>query len=273
MANADEPTRTGRTTPSGSLFVWATRAVWLVVAVVGGAAIGDALAGRSRAVQATGTVGAWVGWGAAAVALAMTGVVTLTVVRVLVPGALVVSVATALAGAPATSVIALAAPAIVAVALVCSAEFGRCYMQASAYGDELRFGLRPPLGYLSASIVTWLLAATAATIAPLAWAARAWVVATVATAVLAASAWLLPRRWHQLARRWFVLVPAGAVVHDPVVLADTLMLPPRKRGVDRPGSRRCSPTPGRRPLRADAGHRGRTSPRRGDNGCTRGHAT
>ncbi len=55
--------------------------------------------------------------------------------------------------------------------------------------------------------------------------ARSWVVATVATAVLAASVWLLPRRWHQLARRWFVLVPAGAVVHDPVVLADTLMLP------------------------------------------------
>ena len=38
---------------------------------------------------------------------------------------------------------------------------------------------------------------------------------------------LLPIRWHQLSRRWFVVVPAGVVVHDPVVLNDTLMMPSR----------------------------------------------
>ena len=31
-------------------------------------------------------------------------------------------------------------------------------------------------------------------------------------------------RWHTMARRWLVLVPAGLVVHDPLVLADTLMV-------------------------------------------------
>ena len=35
---------------------------------------------------------------------------------------------------------------------------------------------------------------------------------------------LLGPRWHRLSMRWFVLVPAGVVVHDPVVLADTFLL-------------------------------------------------
>ena len=39
---------------------------------------------------------------------------------------------------------------------------------------------------------------------------------------------LLPRRWHQLSRRWLVTVPAGLVVHDPVVLGETLMLSRRQ---------------------------------------------
>ena len=32
------------------------------------------------------------------------------------------------------------------------------------------------------------------------------------------------RRWHKLSRRWFVLVPTGVVVHDHLVLAETLMM-------------------------------------------------
>ncbi len=39
-----------------------------------------------------------------------------------------------------------------------------------------------------------------------------------------AGAVLLGPRWHRLSLRWFVLVPAGVVVHDPVVLADTFPL-------------------------------------------------
>jgi hypothetical protein len=62
-------------------------------------------------------------------------------------------------------------------------------------------------------------------VAPLSWAAEAWVPAVIATVVAAAGLWLLPRRWHQLSRRWLVAVPAGLVVHDPVVFWDTLMLP------------------------------------------------
>ena len=55
-------------------------------------------------------------------------------------------------------------------------------------------------------------------------AAASWVVGAVVTAVAVAATIFLVPRWHRLALRWLVLVPAGLVVHDPVVLADTLML-------------------------------------------------
>jgi hypothetical protein len=38
-----------------------------------------------------------------------------------------------------------------------------------------------------------------------------------------ALAWLFGRRCHRLARRFLVLVPAGIVVHDHLVLSDTSM--------------------------------------------------
>jgi hypothetical protein len=198
----------------------------VVVAVVGGQAVGEATAGRSGPVQGVATVGAWLLWTAGAVALTLPSVATLTAVRAIVPGAVLAGAATALFGAG-TAALALAVPAAVAAVLAGAAETGRAYVQASAYGDESRFLLRPPLGYLTATAVSWAVWAPAVVAAPLAWAARAWVLAVVATVVAVATTVLLPRRWHQLSRRWLVAVPAGLVVHDPVVLADTVMLPRR----------------------------------------------
>jgi hypothetical protein len=40
----------------------------------------------------------------------------------------------------------------------------------------------------------------------------------------AALSWLLGMRFHRLSRRWLVLVPAGLVVHDHMVLGETLMV-------------------------------------------------
>ena len=191
------------------------------------ASIGEALADRSRAVQLTGTIGAWSAWAVGAVALAVTGVVTLTVVRAIVPACIVVAVATAIAGASGGAALSLAVAAVVATVLVGSAETGRRYVETDAYGDERRFPLRPPYGYLAATVVTWAVSVAALMTAPLALAAGSIVLGVVAVVVAAAATWLFPRRWHQLSRRWLVVVPAGVVVHDPVVLADTLMLPQR----------------------------------------------
>ena len=208
----------------GRVTLWSARTVWLLVALVGGRAVGAAVDGRSDAVRWVTTIGAWTGWEAGALALAVTAVATLTAVRAVVPLALVAAAATAVFGAGAGDIAALAVPAAVASVLVGAADTGQAYVQASAYGDERRFGLRPPLGYLVPTIVSWVVWAVALVTAPLAWAARSWVLAAVATVVLAAATAVLPRRWHQLSRRWFVAVPAGIVVHDPVVMADTLMV-------------------------------------------------
>jgi hypothetical protein len=215
----------------GQVTLWGARLAWLAAALVGGRAVGDAVAARSDAVQVVATVGAWLGWAAGAVALAVTGLVTLTTVRAVVPGAIVVAGVTAAAGAPASSVLALGVPAVVAATLVAAGDTGSVYVQSSAYGDERRFPLKPPLGYLVATVLSWAVWVAAVLAAPLAWAAQAWVIAAIATVVALAATWLLPRRWHQLSRRWLVAVPAGLVVHDPVVLAETVMIP-RQRIVE-----------------------------------------
>ncbi len=224
---------TGRAArPAGAittLTVWGARLAWLLIAVMGGQAVGGALADHGDGAARGLTIAAWVAWAVGALGLAVPSTVGLTVARVVVPGALVVAAATAIGGATASEVLALAAPALVATPLVLSADLGRVWVQASAYGDEERFPLRPPVGYLIASVASWLLWTVAAIVAAVAWSDGRWLVAVAASAVVVAGALTLPRRWHQLSRRWLVLVPAGMVVHDPVVLGDTLML--RRRQV------------------------------------------
>jgi hypothetical protein len=217
----------GRVPALARVVVWAARVAWLAVAIAGGAAIGEALGEHGRAVQLAGTAMAWTGWAVGAIALAVPSVVTLTLVRVVVPGSLVVAALAIADRADPPSGIALLAPALAASTLVATAEFGSVYLQASAYGAESRFGLRPPIGYLLACAATWLATATAVVLAVPALAGQAWGLGTVCVLVAAAGLVLLPHRWHQLSRRWLVLVPAGIVVHDPVVLADTLTLPRR----------------------------------------------
>jgi hypothetical protein len=223
----DSAVQFGRMPAAARAVVWVARVAWLVVAVTGGWAVGETLSEHSRSVQVAGTAAAWAGWAIGAVALAVPSVVTLTVARAVVPGSIVVAVVILVDGGDPGAVIALLAPALVASALVATAEFGRWYIQASAYGDELRFGLRPPIGYLAACVTTWLITVTAVVLAAPAFAGQAWALGVTCALVALIGIAVLPRRWHQLSRRWLVLVPAGIVVHDPVVLTETLMLPRR----------------------------------------------
>jgi hypothetical protein len=172
----------------------------------------------------TAAIGGWGLWAVAALGLAIASTWSLTVVRVVVPLALVATVAAGVGGAPAIDLVLLGGPAIVAAAAVMTAEFGRQYVQASAYGDEERFPLRVPVGAGLAAVVAWLLWATVTIVGPLLIAAQSWVAGVLLSALAVAGVVLLGPRWHRLSKRWFVLVPAGVVVHDPVVLADTFPL-------------------------------------------------
>lgn len=206
------------------LLPWLTRLAWLLVAVIGGRAVDAAVAGRSTAVVWTAAVGAWTIWGVAAATLVIPAVVTLTIARLLAPLGLVATLAAGLGGASAGDLVALGLPCFVACAALFTAESGRSYVQASAYGDESRWPLRPPLAAGSAAVVAWVVWAAVLVTGPLLLAARSWVAGAVLTLIAVAGVLLLGPRWHRLSRRWLVLVPAGLVLHDPVVLADTLML-------------------------------------------------
>ncbi|HYN33814.1 MAG TPA: hypothetical protein VES40_14415 [Ilumatobacteraceae bacterium] len=203
---------------------WVARVGWIIVAVIGGSAVQAAVDGRSAAVVWTTAIGAWLLWGLTALALAIASVTSLTVVRVAVPIAMISTIAAAIGGAPAVDLLSLGTPAIITLGAVMAAEFGRQFVQASAYGDEERFPLRMPVAAGSAAVVSWLIWAPALVAGPLLLAAGQWIVGAVLTAIAVGGGVFLGPRWHRLSQRWFVLVPAGIVLRDPVVLADTFPL-------------------------------------------------
>jgi hypothetical protein len=221
--------------PSGlttdQVLVWGARLLWAGLALLLAPAIGQALDDQSRAVQVTGTVGAWAVWFVALVALLLPNAVSLTIVRMITPGAVLVALAAGMAGATVTAfALGLASSAVVTL-LTFSGEVGQRFVQGSAYGDEARFPLRPPGPLLLGPIpLLWLLTAVAVMAGPLLLAARAWLLGVAVTVLATGLCFLAGTRLHRLARRWLVLVPAGLVLHDELVLAETVMLP--RRSID-----------------------------------------
>jgi len=145
------------------------------------------------------------------------------VVRLIVPLAVPALAAAWAAGAPAAVGAAGVTTATISTVVALNGELGEAFVQASAYGLERRFPLRPPPAYLAAAVLAWLVAATGMLVGPLAVAARNWPLGIPACALIGVGAFAWPR-WYRLARRWLVVVPAGLVVHDHLVLAETLMV-------------------------------------------------
>jgi hypothetical protein len=203
---------------------WLLRIVWLGVVLTGMTAIDSAAAGEPEAVVDAARIAGGALWLIGVGAMAIPAVVSLTATRIVVPLAVPASLMAAFAGADTIEAVLFVACALLATLIAAGAELGRAFVQASAYGDEDRFLLRPPLAYLVACIVTWLVWAAALLSGPLLLADRRWLLGAVCCAVASAGAvWAWPR-WHKPARRWLVLVPTGVVVHDHLVLAETVMV-------------------------------------------------
>lgn len=197
------------------LAVW-IGVLWFADAAIGSAADGD-VAGVAR-------IAGGVVWLAGVAALAVPAVVTLTVARAVVPLSVPAAVVAWAGGADPVDAVPFLALAALATVVVGSAELGRAFVQASAYGDEDRYLLRAPLAYLVVSALAWALWAACLIAGPLLLGDRRWVAGGVLTALaIGLAIWAAPR-WHRLSRRWFVIVPVGVVVHDHLVLAETLML-------------------------------------------------
>lgn len=225
MTATDSPPPTSTDRPLAARAIpWVARVAWVLVAIVGGGALESAASSRSDAVRWIIAVGGWTLFAIVAVGLLIPAVISLTITRVGAPLSLAAAAAATIGGSPGIDVALLVAPAIIAVAAIFTAEFGRWMVQASAYGDEDRLPLRSPVPAGTAALVSWLVWAPALLGGPLALGAANWLVGIPLTVLAVAASVFVGPRWHAMSRRWLVLVPAGLVVHDPVVLADTLMV-------------------------------------------------
>jgi hypothetical protein len=204
--------------------LWALRALMVGLAPALAFAVDGALDERA---SVAGTV-ATAAWGivVAAVLVALVApsplglTVTRTTLPLLVPGA---TVALVMGAAPAWGVAALTL-ALLATLVAFTAETAEAFVQAAAYGDEQRLPLRPPAALLVPMVLSWVLWCALALGAVLALSAAAWLLGGALAVVAVILAVPLFARFHRFSRRWLVLVPAGVVLHDHVVLGETLLL-------------------------------------------------
>lgn len=199
---------------SRTVIIGVALVMWIVLAL---AAPWHVLA-DSRSTAVAICLGAW-GWGlwtVAVIALLVPSSISLTAMRVIVPVSVVASIIS-------TGAAAIFASVVVGV-IVSSAVFCDVMVQGDAYGDERRFSLRTPVPQMAPAVVAWVVLVIPTLVGSLGLCARQWTWAVPVTALGLVGVVIIPRRLHRLARRWLVIVPAGVVLHDHVVLGETLMV-------------------------------------------------
>ena len=174
----------------------------------------------SRSVSWVLLIWGWLLWTGVGASLLVPSPMSLTIIRIVVPLSVVVSV---IANQPLAIFCS-----VVALVVCASPVFVDAMVQGGAYGDETRFALRTPLPYVVPAVIAWLVYTAALIGGSLLLAAREYVVGAVLVAVGILLSRTIPQRLHRLARRWLVLVPVGIVVHDHLVLYETIMAPSAK---------------------------------------------
>jgi hypothetical protein len=204
------------------------RVAWALIALVAGPTFADALDHRSRSVQVVSSTLLWVVWAAALAAALVPRTVSLTIVRVAAPAALVAVAWAASRGDIASADMAAVALAAVATVASLAPTTGDYFVNGSSYGDERRMPLRVPGPLLFGPLeLVWAVAVGGLLAGPLLLASQQWLPGAAAAVVGVPLAALALRSLHGLSRRWIVFVPAGMVVHDPLSIADPILLPRR----------------------------------------------
>lgn len=226
MAGNDSTTALTRALP------WVARLAWIAVAA-GSGAIETAVDDRADGLRWVAGIGGWALWGSVVAALLIPSTFSLAWIRVIGSLAIPAVIGVVIGGASALDTALLALPAVIALAAFFSPEVGRWMVQQSAYGDEDRLLLRVPVAAGTAAVVTWVAWAAAVIIGPLALGASDLAVGIPLTVIAVVMFVYIGPRWLAMAKRWLVFVPAGLVVHDPIVLADTLMVKTNQLGAIR----------------------------------------
>jgi len=211
------------------------RAIWVLLPILIGPAVADALHGMDPGPRSATSAALWVCWAFCLTATLVPLPVTLTVLRVGGPGV----AALAVWSASVTDDLVHIGFALLAGILVVLASFDAPvadrFVDGASYGDERRFLLRAPgpvvlvLGPLATAVTV-----AGAAVGPILLLHSRWVPGAVVTAVGLPLTILSLRSLHRLARRWIVLVPAGFVLHDHLALAEPTLL--ERAGLDQLGA-------------------------------------
>ena len=209
------------------------RALWAALPFTVGPALAAALDAGSGPVRFVASTGLWLGWAAGMVAAFVPHPIALTTLRVVAPAVVVAAVVAALAGEASALAVAWAT---VACAWAFAPTVGAVCVNGPAYPNERRFLLRPPGPLLKGPLpMAWVLSVTGIAAGPLLLAARQWVLGGLLLLVGWPLALLLLKSIHNLSRRWVVFVPAGMVLHDPLVLFDPMLFRRQDVARIRPG--------------------------------------
>ncbi|MDA3017243.1 MAG: hypothetical protein O2841_04320 [Actinomycetota bacterium] len=204
-------------------FIWVLRILVAILPFIG-AGVDELVSERSTSVQNVATVLAWAVWATSVLSVFILHPATLTVLRMAVPVITATLLYISVTGAIDTSQIICAAISVAILLISFNADLGNAFIQASAYGDEKRFLLRPPVALVAPVLLIAMMLLTATVAAPILIAAENLPLGIICSVVSAVGFWFFARRIHQLSRRWFVFVPAGFVVHDETLLGTNLMI-------------------------------------------------
>lgn len=205
--------------------LWCARVAWVLQPIAAGPALSDALDGWSTGPATVAAVLLWTAWAAGLVALFAPRPWGITTLRLVAPGAVLVAIASAWSTTGAAAALAIVI-AVVAALTALSSPVAHAAADRLAYGIERRFPLRVPLalagGPLPLAVVLVLAGISSG---PLLLADGRIVPGVIAVVVGIPLAAILVRSLSALDRRWIVLVPAGMVVADPLLLLDPVLLP------------------------------------------------
>lgn len=208
---------------AGRYGLWLLRGLWVALPAVAWLTLADTFAGLDRPLVAE--VPLWALWFGGLVATLVPSPVGLTALRLAAPAVVVWPLVILVLDGGGASLVAAAAYGALVCAVLFAAVVGDVMINGSAYGSERRMALRAPgFALLGPIPLVWtaLFAATAGL-----WLAALdgrWALAAGLAVVSLAVGFGAWRVLYQLARRWLVFVPAGFVIHDHLMAAESILL-------------------------------------------------
>ena len=162
----------------------------------------------------------WSLWLVTAIELLVPSPLSLTTIRCVAPLAVISSLV-------AVSPLAVFA-SIVMLIIGFSPLFADVMVQGGAYGEEKRFALRTPVPQMLPTVIAWGVLSFSLIGGSLYITSTQYIIGVPLAPVGILLATRVPKMLHRHSRRWLVIVPAGIVIHDHLVLAETVMSPRSK---------------------------------------------